>query len=73
MHRFIPTTHIFEVTDRPILDGIVFSQLKAHLSGEIICLVPNSMCGDIPIMLRAIPTGTANEIVPVGITVARGL
>ncbi|XP_049779932.1 nodal modulator 3 [Schistocerca cancellata] len=69
--QFAPVVHSFEITDHPVLSGIVFSQLKVQLSGELLCLNPGNDCGDIPVVLNTIPPDNDNTKIPVGITVAR--
>ncbi|XP_055379497.1 BOS complex subunit NOMO1 [Condylostylus longicornis] len=61
--KFFPVEHKFEVSNAPLLSGIVFSQLRATLIGEIKCLKDSSdTCRNIEVTLHALdpigkPTG----------------
>uniref|UniRef100_A0A182JRR9 SD-repeat containing protein B domain-containing protein n=1 Tax=Anopheles christyi TaxID=43041 RepID=A0A182JRR9_9DIPT len=58
--QFFPVTQTIEVNYSPV-EGIVFSQLRATVTGEVRCLAKGESCGDLAVTLQALD-GNGNAV-----------
>uniref|UniRef100_A0A182QGP4 SD-repeat containing protein B domain-containing protein n=1 Tax=Anopheles farauti TaxID=69004 RepID=A0A182QGP4_9DIPT len=58
--QFFPVTQTIEVNYAPI-EGIVFSQLRATVTGTVRCLAKRDSCGDLAVTLQALD-GNGNAV-----------
>ncbi|XP_035910443.1 nodal modulator 1 [Anopheles stephensi] len=58
--QFFPVSQTIEVSYSPV-EGIVFSQLRATVTGEVRCLAKRESCGDLAVTLQALD-GNGNAV-----------
>uniref|UniRef100_A0A182PTN5 SD-repeat containing protein B domain-containing protein n=1 Tax=Anopheles epiroticus TaxID=199890 RepID=A0A182PTN5_9DIPT len=58
--QFFPVTQTIEVNYSPV-EGIVFSQLRATVTGSVRCLAKRESCGDLAVTLQALD-GNGNAV-----------
>ncbi|XP_058121805.1 BOS complex subunit NOMO1 [Anopheles ziemanni] len=69
--QYFPATQNIEVNYEP-LKGIVFSQLRATVTGAVRCLADASSCEDLPVTLQALDVNGNTVGLPVTAQVVRG-